>query len=133
MDQLIAMLVSVHSFWRYIVMLAAVIGLVVAIGIWLGRLSLSPRLPGTIYIAALDAQVLIGILLLIGGAGAALPGALKFEHPTTMVLAAIVGHVGLVMARRSAEVKRSALVVTISIVVSLALVLVGIMRVTQGR
>ena len=133
MDSLIATLASVHSFWRYIVLIAAVVGLVASVGAWLGMIAVKPRLPGTIYIVALDIQVLIGIVLLIGGGIGGLPGAQRFEHPTTMVLAAIVAHVGQVLARKRTDLRHAALTTAIAIAVSLLLVLVGVIRVTQGR
>jgi hypothetical protein len=132
-EQLLGTLASVHSFWRYIVLIAAVVGLVGALGGWLGMALIKPRLAATIYIIALDIQVLLGIVLLLGGDSAALPGGLKFEHPTTMVLAAVVAHVGQVLARKSSDSKRAALTTAVAIAVSLVLVLLGIMRVTQGR
>ena len=132
-EQLLATLVSVHSFWRYIVLIAGLVGLVAAVGAWLRLVRVRTRLAGTIYIVALDVQLLIGFVLLLGGRGVTLVGSQLFEHPTTMVLAAVVAHVGQVMARKAGGEKRAALTVAIAIAASLVLVLVGVMRVTQGR
>jgi len=123
------LLVTVHQYWRVVVLITAVVGLVGAVGAWLGMVRMSPRLAGLIYTIPLDIQVLLGIVLLIGGRAAALPGGLAYEHPTTMVLAAIVGHGGQVLARKSPDLKRAALTTAIAILVSLILVLVGIIRV----
>jgi len=131
----VELLAQLHSFWRYIVLIAAVVALVGAIAGWMG--SLAPRLSasraGTIYVAALDIQVLIGIILLIGGRGVALAGGLLYEHPTTMVLAAVAAHIGQVLAKRSTDPRRAALTVAIAVTASLVLVLVGIQRVTAVR
>jgi hypothetical protein len=119
---------TLHSFWRYGVLIAGVIGLVGSIAAWMG--SLPPRetarRAGLIYVIALDAQVLIGIVLWLGKGGMALPPPFRLEHPLTMILAAVVAHVGQVMSRRSKAPKGAARAVAIAIVVSFVLVLLGI-------
>ena len=129
------LLAQLHSFWRYIVLIAAVVALVGALAGWMGSLAprLSARRAGLIYVIALDIQVLIGIILLLGGRGASLAGGLLYEHPTTMILAAVVAHVGQVMARRASDPRRAALTVAIAVAVSLVLVVIGIQRVTAGH
>ena len=89
------------------------------LGAWLGMVELKPRLAGTIYIIRSTSRWCSASSSYLGGTGASLPGGLKFEHPTTMVLAAVVGHVGQVMARGVPDVKRAALTVAIAIAVSL--------------
>ncbi|HZO30458.1 MAG TPA: hypothetical protein VFH48_31185, partial [Chloroflexota bacterium] len=65
---LLAALVSFHSFWRYAVLIAAVLALVVSLGAWLGptaqRTVLQPvvRRAASLYIIVLDLQVLVGIV-----------------------------------------------------------------------
>lgn len=133
MEQLVATLASIHRFWAYVVLIAAVVGLVAAAGAWFGAVKLRPRLAGTIYIIPLDIQVLLGIVILLGGRGAALVGSLVYEHPTTMVLAAIVAHAGQIMARRADDERRAAGTMAVAIAISLVLVVVGVARVMQGR
>ena len=84
-----------------------------------------------IYIIPLDIQVLLGIVILLGGRGMTLVGPLLYEHPTTMVLAAVVAHVGQVMARPGGDGKGAARTTAIAIAVSLVLVVVGVVRVMQ--
>src|SRR5262249_6507864 len=122
-----------HRFWAYVVLIAAVVGLVAVVGHRLGMLTIKPRLAGTIYIVPLDIQVLLGIVILLGGRGVALPGPPPFLHPTTIVLARLGGHVGQVIARRSADERRAGVVTGIAIAVSLLLVVVGVVRVMSGR
>lgn len=120
---------TIHSFWRYGVLIAAVIGLVGAAAGWLGSLPprQTARRAGLIYIIALDVQLLIGIVLWLGRGGLAVePRFFRLEHPITMILAAVVAHVGQVMARRAKTPKAAARAVTIAIAVSLVLVLLGI-------
>ena len=135
----LAALVSFHSFWRYAVLLAAVLALVVSLGAWLGptaqRTILQPvvRRAASLYIIVLDLQVLVGIVLWIGKGWYAMPGTFfRAEHPATMLLAMIAAHVGLVMAKRQRLPIGAARAVAIGVVVSFVLVLVGIPGVVRG-
>ena len=131
-------LVTFHSFWRYAVLIAAVLALVVALGGWLGpqaqRALLQPvvRRAGSMYIIVLDIQVLVGIILWIGKGWYAAPGFFRAEHPATMLLAMIAAHVGLVMAKRQRQPMGAARAIAIGVVVSLVLVLIGIPGVVRG-
>ena len=135
----LAALVSFHSFWRYAVLIAAVLALVVSLGAWLGptaqRTILQPvvRRAASLYIIVLDLQVLVGIVLWIGKGWYAMPGTFfRAEHPATMLLAMIAAHVGLVMAKRNRLPTGAARAVAIGVVVSFVLVLVGIPGVVRG-
>jgi hypothetical protein len=131
-------LVTFHSFWRYAVLIAAVLALVVSLGGWLGpltqRVLLQPvvRRAGSLYIIVLDVQVLVGIILWIGKGWYAAPGFFRAEHPATMLLAMIAAHVGLVMAKRHRLPMGAARAVAIGVALSLVLVLVGIPGVVRG-
>lgn len=135
---LLAALTSFHSFWRYAVLIAAVLAIVVSLGGWLGpvtqRVLLQPvvRRAGSLYIIALDVQVLVGIVLWLGKGLYATPGFYRAEHPATMLLAMIAAHVGLVMAKRQRLPMGAARAVAIGVVVSFVLVLVGIPGVVRG-
>lgn len=135
----LAALVSFHSFWRYAVLIAAVLALIVSLGAWLGptaqRTVLQPvvRRAASLYIIVLDLQVLVGIVLWIGKGWYAMPGTFfRAEHPATMLLAMIAAHVGLVMAKRQRLPIGAARAVAIGVVVSFVLVLVGIPGVVRG-
>lgn len=135
----LAALVSFHSFWRYAVLIAAVLALIVSLGAWLGptaqRSVLQPvvRRAASLYIIVLDLQVLVGIVLWIGKGWYAMPGTFfRAEHPATMLLAMIAAHVGLVMAKRQRLPIGAARAVAIGVVVSFVLVLVGIPGVVRG-
>lgn len=129
---ILASLVTFHSFWRYAVLIAAVVALVGALGGWLG--SLPPRetarRAGLVYIIALDLQVVVGIILwlrlLSSEAWSVAPMFYRAEHPFMMILAMIAVHVGQVLARRAKTPKAAARSVAIAVLVSLVLVLVGI-------
>jgi hypothetical protein len=85
-----------------------------------------------LYVIALDIQVLIGIVLWLGKGGMALPPPFRLEHPLTMILAAVAAHVGQVLARRAKTPKAAARAVTIAVLVSLVLVIVGIPGLVRG-
>lgn len=121
-------LVTLHSLWRWVVLLAAVVALIGALGGWLGALSpaLAARRAGTFYTIALDSQLLLGVILWVGKGWYVTPGYFRLEHPLTMLLAIAVAHVGQVLARRASAPTAAARIITIATAVSLALVIVGI-------
>jgi hypothetical protein len=130
----VEILVNLHSYWRYVVLVAAVVGLVWAFSGWLGS-SASPRavrLAGLIYTIPLDIQLLLGIILWVGESRWQVPGFYRFEHPSIMLLAVVAAHVGQVMARRSTDPKGAARTVAVAIAISLVLVVVGIPGVVRG-
>ena len=135
---ILAALTSFHSFWRYAVLIAAVIALVVAFGAWLGppsqRALLQPlvRRAGSLYIIALDLQAMIGIVLWLGKGWYAAPGFFRAEHPATMLLAVIAAHVGQVLAKKARPPVPAARAVALAVVISLVLVLVGIPGIVRG-
>ncbi len=135
---IVAGLVTFHSFWRYAVLIAAVIALVVAFAGWLGpvhqRMLLQPvvRRAGSLYIIALDVQALVGIIIWLGKGWYAAPGFFRAEHPATMLLAVIAAHVGQVLAKKARLPMRAARAVALAVAVSLVLVLVGIPGIVRG-
>jgi uncharacterized membrane protein YqhA len=100
-----------HSFWRWVVLVAGLAAIVKALIGWLGQRPfehLENQL-GMIFITVLDVQVLLGLINWIGQGWAALipqamnNSALRFfaiEHPLMMLLALVVAHVGRVLSRR---------------------------------
>ena len=74
-----------------------------------------------------------GLLLAAAAAYAVAIGpAVGMHRELLMVLAAIVAHVGQVMARRAKTPQAGARTVAIGIAVSLVLVMVGVLRVTHA-
>lgn len=126
-------LVALHSFWRWAVLIAAVVALVGAIGGWMGSLPplIAARRAAVFYTIALDVQVLIGLILWVGKGWYAIPGFFRLEHPLTMLLALVVAHAGQVLARRSlarqsTDPTAAPRIVAIATAVSLILIVVGI-------
>jgi hypothetical protein len=127
-------LVALHSFWRWAVLMAGVVAVVGAAAGWLGALppAVAARRAGTLYVAALDFQLLIGIVLWVIEQRWLVPGYFRFEHPTIMILAVVAAHVGVAMARRAKVPTAAARTVAVGTLVSLVLVIVGIPGVVRG-
>ena len=129
-------LVSLHSIWRWAVLVAGCVALVGAAAGWLGVLPprLAARRAGTLYAIALTVQFLLGAILWVGRGWYATPGYFRFEHPTIMLLALVVAHGGLAMARRVGESASTApaRVVAVATAISLILVIVGIPGIVRG-
>ena len=129
---------AIHSYWRYAVLIAAVLAIVAAGAAWLGpmmtRLIVSPvvRRVSVLYIIVMDVQVVIGIVLWLGKGGMAQAPPYRLEHPLTMILAAVAAHVGQVLAKRAKSGTAAARAITIAVVVSLVFVILGIPGLVRG-
>ena len=98
-------LVTIHSIWRWLVLVALVVALVYGFSRPLGSAPLdkSTARPFTLGLIMLDVQVLIGILVWIAGRGWELEAFRAWIHPAGMLIALGVGH-GLVgRATKSGE------------------------------
>ncbi len=135
------MILLVHSWWRWLVLLAGVIAVTKMIAGSAKSSSWTPadRRAVVLYIAALDLQVLLGVTLLFVSpriatalhdltSAMAAPDvrAMLVDHPATMLVALVLAHAGSIVARRApsdqARFDRAALLLGLS----LLLVLVGI-------
>jgi len=109
-------LLLIHSYWRWIVLLTAVLALLVSISGLDGRRPFAPwgRKAGLIYVTALDMQLLLGLALygfspLVRTAWGDIAAAMKVqelrffavEHLVAMVLAVALAHVGSVRAKKA--------------------------------
>lgn len=135
MDTFVVGLSQFHSFWRYAVLIAAVVALVAAVAAWLGKLPprKTARQAGLLYGIPLDIQAMVGIILWLLRGGMSQERPFRLEHPLIMILALVAIHVGQIMAKRSRSDKGAARIVAIAIAVSFVLVLVGIPGLLPGR
>lgn len=96
-------LVTIHSIWRWLVL----VGLVVALVYGFSRSSDAPPLekstarPFTFALILLDIQVLIGLLVWIAGSGWDLGVFRAWVHPAGMLIALGIGHVVVGRATKS--------------------------------
>ena len=128
MDQLSAILLTIHSIVRWVAVVVAIAAIVWFLMVWLGgrRNERADRGLMSGFTGMLDLQVLLGILLII--TGGLLP--YRIEHAVTMILAVIVAH--LPRRWRGAEPSIRARNNLIAIVVALVLVFVGVARLPGG-
>ncbi|MGE3910639.1 MAG: hypothetical protein AB7K36_14855 [Chloroflexota bacterium] len=135
MESLVIGLSHAHSFWRYIVLIAAVVAFFGALGGWLGSLPprQTARRAGLLYVIAIDLQAAMGIILWLLRGGLSQERPFRLEHPLIMILAVAAIHIGQVLAKRSASDKGAARIMAIAVAISLILVLVGIPGLMSGR
>jgi hypothetical protein len=119
-----------HSNVRYLVLLAAVAAIVLAVLGWrkpAAERSGVERGTMAAFVGLLDLQVLLGLVLLaLYPFYPALIG-----HIVMMALAAVAAHVGSVMARRREPARSAAPVRLVTVVIALVLVVGGIMAIQR--
>jgi heme A synthase len=124
-------LFTIHSFMRYLVLLAGAGAIITAIIGW-GKAGLPPRAERALagaFVGLLDLQVVLGVLLLL--TGFPFYGAL-IGHLFMMVLAAAAAHGAAVMARRREPARSGSPVRTIGFVLALVLIVGGIMAIQRS-
>jgi hypothetical protein len=134
-------LLHFHNFARWIVLIAALVAIALAIhGLATRRpWTRASRLSGTLFVISMDVQLVVGLLLYavsplvrsgLADVGAAMgDSVLRFfvvEHVLLMVLAVAAAHVGSVSVRRAATDRAKHAKAATWFSVSLALVLLSI-------
>lgn len=112
---------TLHSLLRWLVLVALVAGAGFAILRWRQKAEWTPEKAKTIAMTmiAYDVQVLIGLILWIGGRTP------RADHPYIMLLALAVGHIAIARARKT-EGERGYFVAGFGLVLVLVLTLAGI-------
>lgn len=122
-------LFSAHSGLRYLVLLAAAGAiLALAYSVSTGRSFSLARTLATAFAGLLDFQIVIGVLLVMGGI---FPDAVT-GHLILMVLAAVVTHAGFIVGQQSSSDRLELGIRLGGIVLALALIAVGILAVGQS-
>lgn len=134
------LILSLHNFLRWLVLIAAVVAVARAVSGWIGRSpwTAASAGPGRFYTILLDVQFLLGILLYavlspvtraaFADMGAAMRTSdIRFfvaEHLVIMLLAVVFAHLGKVMASRAptdiGKYRRAATYYGISLILILA-------------
>ncbi len=128
-------LVTLHSWWRWVVLVVAAITVIKMLVGWLASQKwarLDDQL-GMIFTITIDIEVLLGILVWIMLQAWTRDMAAAFEHPLTMLLAVIVAHVGRSRARKAADDRAKFRTSAIFYTVSFVLILAGVFLVTSVR
>jgi hypothetical protein len=113
-----SLFLTLHSLFRWVVILTAIAALVQAFRGWLGRRAWTPLddLLGLFFTVSLDIQLLLGIILYVVspliqnafqdlGEALASPSLAFFavEHVVAMFIAVVLAHVGRALARRAED------------------------------
>jgi hypothetical protein len=121
-------LVTIHSYWRYLVLIAAIVAVVLSVLAYLGSRpwdTITDR-ASLIFTIAMDVQVLIGILVWILADYSPDNTYLRWIHPLMMIVAVALAHVGRARADHAADSRAKGMQATIFFVLSLAVVLLAI-------
>lgn len=122
-------LFSAHSWLRYLVLLVALAALItLSHSVATGRSMRSARNLSTAFAGVLDLQILLGILLMMGGIlSDAVTG-----HLLLMVFAAAVTHGAFLIGQQLSSERRELGIRLGGIVLALILIVVGIMAIGQS-
>lgn len=122
---------TIHSYVRYLVLLAGVGAIITAIAGWraAGVPPRAERALGGAFVGLLDLQVVLGVLVLL--TGFPFYGALT-GHLFMMLLAAAVAHGASVMARRREPERSGSPVRTIGFMLALLFIVGGIMAIQRS-
>jgi hypothetical protein len=114
-------LVTVHSWTRWLVLVALLGGAVLGVLRYRGKSEWNPSL-FQLAVMVVDIQVTIGIVIWIFDDGWSETFFFRILHPAFMLLALAIAHIGFAIAKKRNEV-RSWLVVAGSFAVSLVLII----------
>lgn len=124
---------TLHSLWRWVVLLAALAAIIKALLGWFGKgdwTNLDNRL-GLVFTIAFDIQLLLGLIVYIGTfTGAHAPrwygsiGRLSGEHVALMFIALVIAHIARSRARKAEAAVSKHRTAAIGFVISLILVVI---------
>jgi len=113
-----------HGLFRWLLLLAALAGIIIAFSGWSGRKPVSPNLfrVGLVFVLAMDLELITGLLLYFG-ASPALRSAF-IGHGVIMFIAVVLAHVGGALTRKAPtdvmKYRGPAIAWTLSLLVMLA-------------
>lgn len=121
----------VHNILRWLVLLGGLAAVVVTLRGLFTRAAWgdAERRVGTLFVAVLDLQIVIGLILyvvLAQGPGGIVDRFIRAEHPAIMIVAAVVAHVGQALARRAGDDRSRFVRAATGFTVAMALILYGI-------
>lgn len=123
-------LATIHGEFRWLVLLAALVAIVKFVIDLIKKQDYTPTDAKIMlaYTILLDIQVLMGLILLIFGNNF---DRLHLEHATTMIIAVVVAHLNAIWRKSddSSKIFRNNIIV---VLVSLALILLGVIRLRGG-
>ena len=101
----VGILLAIHNLTRWVVLAVVLFALYRAYAGWLGKKGWekNDRLAGLIFTIAIDVQMLLGILLIIGRGFSVIQMRFYMEHIGPMILAVIFAHVGSSLSKKAEE------------------------------
>ncbi|XSG73157.1 hypothetical protein ACP8Y2_13275 [Herpetosiphon llansteffanensis] len=125
-------LLSAHSGWRWIVMLAIVVAVGYGLWGWLTKQSWNDTARKIMLFTtiAIDIQLLLGLVLYVVRQSwdKLNPATVRFEHPTVMVLALALAHVVNAKVKRGEIPAARYRLMALGTIAVLVLIVVGILR-----
>ena len=127
--------VNLHSFWRWIVLLAVTVALVRGIIGWLrgGSWSKNDRILMLVAITTLDIQLLLGLAVYGGGNHWNSSSFIAYIHPLVMIIAIVVAHATSIMIRRTEPANNKFRTLAIGLFVALFLITAAIPSASWSR
>ena len=124
-------ILTIHGFVRWLVAIVALVAIVRSVMGLVQKQSYTStdRSLISVYTIVMDVNLLLGLILLFG-LGGGFP-MLRIEHATTMIIAIVVAH-STAAWRKSDDSAKKFRNNLIAVVVSLALVFVGVIRLRGG-
>jgi vacuolar-type H+-ATPase subunit I/STV1 len=120
--------VTVHSYWRWVVLLVGLVAIVLAVMSMTGRRpwdGLSDRL-SLFFTITMDIQLLIGIVVWISEQKWSGDVMLGFVHPLAMIAAVALAHIGRVRADRERDDRLKGRQAALFFIASFVVILVAI-------
>jgi len=101
----VGILLAIHNLTRWVVLAVVLFALYRAYAGWLGKKGWekNDRLAGLIFTIAIDVQMLLGILLIIGRGFSVIQMRFYMEHIGPMILAVVFAHVGSSLSKKAEE------------------------------
>ena len=130
-----ATFVNLHSFWRWIVLLAVTVALVRGIIGWLrgGSWTKNDRILMLVAITTLDIQLLLGLAVYGGGNHWNSSSFVAYSHPLVMITASVAAHATSIMIRRTEPANNKFRTLAIGLFVALFLLTAAIPSASWSR
>ena len=136
MDKLYTILYKSHQHWRYMIFLFAAVAIISLLVGFLTQKKWRPlgRISSLLFVIMVDMQVLIGMLLwLVGKRWEGADPERSWEHPTIMLLAVALLHIGSVKAKKGEkeDIVRYKTMLSFALAATVVIVF-GVYKITKG-
>lgn len=121
-------IVGLHSFWRWVVLLVLLVGIVRGLTGWLRGATWEPRdrQVALLVTTALDIQLLLGVVLWLGMLRESRSVFFGIVHPVVMIVAIAIAHVASLQAKKAASDTAKFRALAIGLIVAMFLITAAI-------